>query len=265
MKIGSNIRRWRKRAGLSQKELAKQLEVSFQAVSAWERDEYLPDTENFIKLADILDISLNKLTDEENFEYHICFFEIKELEDRLLQYGNAGHEDIIKAYEFAKIAHQGQRRKGLEGVDFIYHPLMLANHALALKLDDDIIVACLLHDVVEDTDYGIDDLNISIEAKDIVERMTCIELCDRHLTQSSYFKKLAGNKKAMLVKCLDRCHNLSDMAAGLVHYKQIRMINESEEFVLPMLRELRDSEYQDIAYLLEYQIRALLETCKRLA
>lgn len=264
MKIGSNIRKWRKRANLSQKELAKRLEVSFQAVSAWERDEYLPDTANFIKLADILGVSLNKLSDEETYEYHIYFFEIKELEQQLLAYGKQGHEEVIKAYEFAKMAHQGQRRKGLEEVDFIYHPLMLANHAVALKLDDDIIVACLLHDVIEDTEYELDDLHISESAKEIVDRMTCIDIGNRQKSQENYFRKIEGNTKAMLVKCLDRCHNLSDMAAGLVHYKQVRMINESEEYVLPMLRKLRESEYHDVAYLLEYQIKGLLETCKRL-
>ena len=51
MSIGSQIAKRRKELGMTQQELAESLDVSFQAVSAWERDEYLPETERLKPLA----------------------------------------------------------------------------------------------------------------------------------------------------------------------------------------------------------------------
>ncbi|MCR4722517.1 MAG: helix-turn-helix domain-containing protein [Eubacteriales bacterium] len=53
MSIGSNIRSLREEGKLTQEQLAEKLDVTFQAVSSWERDEYLPETAKLIKLADI--------------------------------------------------------------------------------------------------------------------------------------------------------------------------------------------------------------------
>ena len=53
MNIGMNIRRLREERGFTQEKLAEQLNVSFQAVSAWEREEYKPDLDNLIKLTDL--------------------------------------------------------------------------------------------------------------------------------------------------------------------------------------------------------------------
>lgn len=266
MLIGNNIRKWRKRAGLNQKELAKKLGVSFQAVSAWERDEYLPDANNLLKLPEILQVSMAKIMDQEDFQYHIYLFKMKEMEDHIVEIAKEnGLSNVLKAMPFALMAHGGQKRKGLEPTDFIYHPLMLASHAIGLGLiDDEIIATCLLHDVVEDTKYGLDDLPVDESVKHLVYLLTEEKLEDRHESMVAYFKKMVGNEKAMIVKCIDRCHNLSDMAAGLVHYKQVRMIKESEEFVVPFVDELLNGSYKSAAYLLKYQICGLIETCKRL-
>lgn len=61
MSIGTNIRRIRETKKLTQEELADRLEVTFQAVSAWERDQYKPDTDNLIRLADALGVTVNAL------------------------------------------------------------------------------------------------------------------------------------------------------------------------------------------------------------
>ena len=65
MSIGTNIRRLRKEMKpedgfvFTQEKLAEKLGVTFQAVSSWERDEYLPETENLLKLAEVFDVPLN--------------------------------------------------------------------------------------------------------------------------------------------------------------------------------------------------------------
>ena len=60
-KIGSFLKELRKEKGLTQEHLAEKMNVSFQAVSSWEREEYLPDTYNFIQLGRVLDVSLDWL------------------------------------------------------------------------------------------------------------------------------------------------------------------------------------------------------------
>ena len=65
MSIGNNIAAARKAKHLTQDQLAEKLNVSFQAVSAWERDEYLPETKKLTALADTLSLSIDAMLDEE--------------------------------------------------------------------------------------------------------------------------------------------------------------------------------------------------------
>lgn len=66
MDIGKNIKRLREERKLTQEQVAEELGVSFQAVSSWERDEYKPDTDNLIKLAEMLDVSVSALIEEKH-------------------------------------------------------------------------------------------------------------------------------------------------------------------------------------------------------
>ncbi len=63
---------------------------------------------------------------------------------------------ILKAYQFAKDYHKGQKR--LSGEEYIIHPLNVANILSGLNLDDETICAAILHDVVEDTEITKEDL-----------------------------------------------------------------------------------------------------------
>lgn len=63
---------------------------------------------------------------------------------------------ILKAYNYAKDHHTGQKR--LSGEEYIIHPLNVANILSGLNLDDETICAAILHDVVEDTDVTKEDL-----------------------------------------------------------------------------------------------------------
>ena len=65
-------------------------------------------------------------------------------------------DNIIEAYNFAEIAHSGQKRKS--GHDFIIHPVEVASHLARLELDPTVIIAGLLHDVIEDTDFTSKDI-----------------------------------------------------------------------------------------------------------
>ena len=64
MSIGSNIRELREERGITQEKIANELDVSFQAVSSWERDEYKPDLDKLLKLAEFFDVSLSALVED---------------------------------------------------------------------------------------------------------------------------------------------------------------------------------------------------------
>ena len=63
---------------------------------------------------------------------------------------------ITNAFEFAKNAHKGQKRKS--GHDFIVHPVEVATHLARLELDPKVIISGLLHDVIEDTKINSKDI-----------------------------------------------------------------------------------------------------------
>ena len=64
MGIGKNIRGLREDRKYTQEQLAEALGISYQAVSSWERDEYKPDTDNLIRLAEVLDVSVSSIVEE---------------------------------------------------------------------------------------------------------------------------------------------------------------------------------------------------------
>ena len=80
--------------------------------------------------------------------------------------------DTLKSIEYAVESHYGQTRKNSE-VPYIYHPLNMACHALAMGIRDDALIsAILLHDVIEDCGKEERELPVGDESKEIVRLMT---------------------------------------------------------------------------------------------
>lgn len=268
--MGTRIKAARKEMGLTQQELAEQLNVSFQAVSLWENDQTEPDLDHLKDLSLILNVSLDFLSDLKdqpfvaterlfNEEHMYTFIKTKAMSLKL--------ENTLKALPFAKKAHLGQVRKGKEGIPYIHHPLILASHILALGLEDDVLVAtALLHDVVEDCDVLKEELPVSKEIQDLVQVLSHRDengKTEKEL-KDAYYGDIAKNKKAALIKCLDRINNLSGLPFGLKADKQIRMINETEEYILPLTLILKeDPTYNNAAWLIRYQMKSLLEVLKK--
>jgi len=65
-------------------------------------------------------------------------------------------KQIKAAFEFGRLAHQGQTRK--TGGDYIWHPVAVAEILAEIQLDHESLIAAILHDVVEDTDYNKEDI-----------------------------------------------------------------------------------------------------------
>jgi GTP pyrophosphokinase len=270
MSLGDNIREYRKTRKLTQEKLADRLGVTFQAVSSWERDEYKPDTENLIRLAEVFDVSVSALVEEKNsnFKTKETIYNWEHMKTYVKTTGkNYDMKDTLKALDFAVKAHEGQTRKKSD-IPYIYHPLNMACHALSMCIyEDEIIAGCLLHDVIEDCGKTIEELPVNDETKEIVRLMSHEKTTDdnRNTLMEAYFRCLASNPKAALVKCIDRCNNLTTMSWGLSRNRIYRMIDETEEYIPKLLDVVKAMpEYNNAAWLLKYQIESMLDIYKRL-
>ena len=160
-------------------------------------------------------------------------------------------------------AHAGQYRKGPGHVPYISHPLTMACQAIALHLDsEDLLSVILLHDVVEDTPFTAEDLPVGDAARKAISLLTKPE----HYDNNSYYPAIAADPLAAITKLLDRCQNLSFMAAGFTPEKMMKYIKETEDYVYPLLEAVKQNypEYKDAAFILEYQMRSITETVSRL-
>ena len=276
MSIGSNIKRLREAKGWSQEKLAEMLGVTFQAVSSWERDEYRPEFDTFIRLTEVLGVPATSITEDKSvtFKTKDAIYSWEHMKTFVKTTAKAaGMENTLKALDFAIEAHEGQTRKNTDE-PYISHPLVMACHALAMGIkEDEIIAAILLHDVIEDcrkadgSKYTPEDLPVNDEAREIVRLMTHVKTNDENRDEimEAYFDELASNPKAALVKCIDRCNNLTTMSWGLSRKRIYRMIDETERYFPRLLKVVKDTpEYNDAAWLLKYQIESMLDIYKRL-
>ena len=166
MTFSERLAKARKERGLTQSEVAEKLHVSFQAVSLWERGETVPETDKLADIADLYRVSTDwlltgKIQERVRFDFQDSLSDRLFDESRMYTYVKtyAGVKNLyqtLKVLPYARDLHKGQVRKGRDQVPYIYHPLLIACHALALGLDDDnLISAALLHDVCEDCGVSV--------------------------------------------------------------------------------------------------------------
>ena len=91
-----------------------------------------------------------------------------------------------------------------------------------------------------------------------------IGIKDDETKLKTYYERIATNPKAALIKLVDRCNNLTKMSWGLSRERIYRMIKETEEYILPLLEEIKNTEYDNAKWLLSYQIKTTLDIYKRL-
>lgn len=154
-------------------------------------------------------------------------------------------EIITKAFNFAKQAHKGVRR--LSGEPYIMHPLAVAQIACGeIGLGSTSICAALLHDVVEDTEYTVEDLTNIFGEKiaQIVNGLTKISggiFGDKASAQAESFKKLlltmSDDIRVILIKISDRLHNMRTLGSQPPH-KQYKIAGETLYIYAPLANRL---------------------------
>ena len=154
-------------------------------------------------------------------------------------------EIITKAFNFAREAHKGVRR--LSGEPYIMHPIAVAQIACEeMGLGSTSICAALLHDVVEDTDYTVEDFENIFGSKiaQIVDGLTKISggiFGDRASAQAENFKKLlltmSDDIRVILIKICDRLHNMRTLESQAPN-KQYKIAGETLYIYAPLANRL---------------------------
>jgi GTP pyrophosphokinase len=223
---------------------------------------------------------MENLNDQERIESQL----VDEAFQRLLKtYLDSNHrrkvEIITKAFNFARQAHKGIRR--LSGEPYILHPIAVAQIACEeIGLGSTSICAALLHDVVEDTDYTVEDIEnlFGERVAKIVDGVTKISggiFGDRASVQAESFKKLlltmSEDIRVILIKISDRLHNMRTLDSQPPN-KQYKIAGETLYIYAPIANRLGlnkiKEELEDLSFHYEHpeeysKITKLLESTRQ--
>ncbi|MDR3178219.1 MAG: RelA/SpoT family protein [Campylobacteraceae bacterium] len=194
---------------------------------------------------------------------HLCR-KIEEAKKLLLGFFTENDKNILKAIELAVEQHEGQFRKS--GEPYVIHPLLVASIVAHYGGDETMVIAALLHDVVEDTDIAIEELEklFGEDVANIVEGLTKImairedKLAPSHsneklMSSAMSFRKMLiasiSDVRVLVIKLCDRLHNMMTLGA-LPSNKQKRIAEETLVVYAPIAHRLGISSIKN--YLEDY-------------
>lgn len=187
--------------------------------------------------------------------------------DLLQDYLNSNHrrkvERITKAFNFAKQAHDGVKRRS--GEPYIMHPIAVAKIVCSeMGLGSTSICAALLHDVVEDTEYTVEDMRNMFGDKiaQIVDGLTKISggiFGEQASAQAENFRKLlltmSDDIRVILIKIADRLHNMRTLGS-MLPAKQFKIAGETLYLYAPLAHRLGlfsiKTELEDLSFKYEH-------------
>ena len=175
------------------------------------------------------------------------------------QYHPQADTDLIRrAYHFAAEAHKHQKRKS--GIPYISHPLAVASILTELQMDAMTIASALLHDTIEDTDAGEEQIasTFSPEVAALVSgvtKLSKLEFFSQEERQAESFRKMlvamAKDIRVILVKLADRLHNLRTLE-HMAGHKQRLIARETLEIYAPLTHRLgitwMKAELEDLSF-----------------
>jgi GTP pyrophosphokinase len=148
------------------------------------------------------------------------------------------------AFDFALQAHEGQRR--VSGEPYVTHPLAAARILAELGIDPAAVTAAILHDVTEDTDYTLDNIEEKFgpEIAQLVDGVTTLSKFSTHSHEEQQaenirkmFLAMAEDIRVVLIKLADRLHNMRTLSA-LPPDKQERIARQTLEIYAPLAERL---------------------------
>ena len=174
---------------------------------------------------------------------------------------STGILNVVNAFNLAEKLHNGQMRK--DGTPYISHPVAVAKILAELDFDSEMIAAALLHDVVEDCGYTVEEIRQAFNENvaNIVDAVTAIEENEASIKDIFYdenfkkdslddqtFNKLISfgkqNKLAFYIKFADRLHNLRTIES-FSEYKQVEKVKETQKWIIPLAYLLKSKFFYD--------------------
>jgi RelA/SpoT family (p)ppGpp synthetase len=172
---------------------------------------------------------------------------------------------IEKAFNVAKDAHHGQKRKS--GENYINHPLSAAAYLADYELDHETIMAAILHDVVEDTEISLENLGRTFGKKvaelvDGVSKLDKINFNSKEEADAANLRKMilamSNDIRVLLIKLADRRHNLTTIGV-LNKDKAKRIARETLEIYAPLALRLGihnlSKELENLSFQTYYPLR----------
>ena len=167
---------------------------------------------------------------------------------------------LNRAYATAEKLHEGVKRKS--GEPYITHPLAVATIAAEIGMDTTTVVAALLHDTVEDTDYSLDELSrdFGSEVARLVDGVTKLDkVVLGSAAEAETIRKMivamAEDPRVLVIKVSDRLHNMRTMRF-LPPEKQAKKARETLEVIAPLAHRLGMAtvkwELEDLAFAILY-------------
>jgi GTP pyrophosphokinase len=170
---------------------------------------------------------------------------LEELLEATSQYDPEADQDRLRrAYEFAALAHEGQKR--LTGDDYVVHPLAVAKLLTELEMDDATLAAALLHDVVEDTGRDLDEIRREFGDEiavlvDGVTKLRRIQFDTGREHQAENLRRMllamAQDLRVILIKLADRLHNMSTLGP-LPEERRREVAQETLQIMAPIAHRL---------------------------
>ena len=161
-----------------------------------------------------------------------------------VQHPGADLSEVKRALEFAVVAHGDQTRQS--GEPYITHPIAAAQILAELGVDTTSIVAALLHDVPEDTDHDLGEIEekFGAEVAQLVDGVTKLSKFSTHSHEEQQaenirkmFLAMADDIRVVLIKLADRLHNMRTLSA-LPPDKQTRIARQTLEIYAPLAERL---------------------------
>ncbi|WP_297521870.1 HD domain-containing protein [uncultured Clostridium sp.] len=170
----------------------------------------------------------------------------------------------IKALILAERLHEGQTRRS--GEPYIIHPVRVANGLISLGIaDENMIIAALLHDVLEDTSMTSKMLvNEQKLPKDAVEIIVLLTK-EKDYKADAYYNNIAGSSKAAIVKIADRCHNIATLQF-FDDQKIGKYVADTEKYIYPLFNKIKDTDpsFEDSIYYMKYHIDSIIGVVRAL-
>ncbi|WOE31084.1 MULTISPECIES: RelA/SpoT family protein [unclassified Acinetobacter] len=166
-------------------------------------------------------------------------------------------ERVLAACDYADLAHDGITRKS--GEPYILHPIAVSCILAHMRLDVETLMAALLHDVIEDTDFSKDDIieKFGRTVAELVDGVTKLShSSDKEYNKAASFRKILQatlqDPRVIIIKLADRYHNMTTLGA-LRPDKRARIAQETFDVFVPMARIVGMNEMGDNLEHLCYQ------------